>query len=54
MEPSGRAPLRASFTNNNGGPISPFTGSPVHPPPGLSSSDALAYVRARTHVELGP
>jgi hypothetical protein len=54
MEPTGQAPLRASFTNGNGGPISPFTGKPVQPPPGLSPSDRLAYVRARTHVELGP
>jgi YD repeat-containing protein len=41
-------------TNSNGGPINPFTGRPVQPPPGLSSAQRLAYVRARTHVDLGP
>ncbi len=54
MEPSGQAPLRASFTNSSGGPINPFTGRPVQPPAGLSSAQRLAYVRARTHVELFP
>lgn len=54
MEPSGQAPLRASFTNANGGPISPFTGKPIQPPPGLSPAQRLEYIRMRTHVELGP
>ncbi|MBW9210517.1 hypothetical protein KV100_12720 [Mumia sp. zg.B21] len=54
MEPSGQAPLRASFTNPNGGPISPFTGKPVQPPSGLTKPEKLDYIRSRTHVELGP
>lgn len=54
MEPSGQAPLRASFTNSNGGPINPFTGKPVQPPSGLSKAERLQYIRDRTHVELGP
>lgn len=54
MEPSGQAGLRASFTNANGGPINPFTGKPVQPPPGLSKPARLDYIRSRTHIELGP
>lgn len=54
MEPSGQAPLRASFANANGGPINPFTGKPVQPPPGLSTAGRLDYIRSRTHIELGP
>lgn len=54
MEPSGQAGLRASFTNANGGPINPFTGKPVQPPPGLSKPERLDYIRSRTHIELGP
>lgn len=54
MEPSGQAPLRASFTNPNGGPVSPFTGKPVQPPPGLTKAERLDFIRARIHVELGP
>jgi hypothetical protein len=54
MEPSGQTPLRASFTNANGGPVSPFTGKPVQPPSGLSKADRLDYIRSRTHIELGP
>lgn len=53
IEPSGQAPLRASFTNANGGPVSPFTGKPVQPPSGLSKADRLDYIRSRTHIELG-
>ena len=53
MEPSGQAPLRASFTNANGGAISPFTGKPVQPPPGLTKLERRHYVWDRTHVELG-
>ena len=53
MQPSGNAPLRASFTNANGGPINPFTGKPVQPPApsGWSIKD---WVRALTHVEQTP
>lgn len=54
MEPSGQAGLRASFTNANGGPINPFTGKPVQPPPGLSKPERLDYIRSRIHIELGP
>jgi RHS repeat-associated protein len=54
MQPAGKAPLRASFTNARGGPISPFTGKPVQPPPGLSKSERVEYVRERTHVRLEP
>lgn len=54
MEPSGQAGLRASFTNANGGPINPFTGKPVQPPPGDSKPERLDYIRSRTHIELGP
>ncbi len=54
MQPSAQAPLRASFTNASGGPISPFTAKPPQPPPGLTAAERLAWVRARTHLELGP
>jgi hypothetical protein len=53
MEPSGQAPLRASFANANGGPISPFTGKPIQPPPGLTPAQRLEYIRMRTHLALG-
>ncbi len=53
MEPSGQAPLRASFTNANGGPISPFTGKPVQPPQGFTKSERVEFIRSRTHVGLG-
>jgi RHS repeat-associated protein len=54
MEPAGQAPLRASFTNEAGGPISPFTDKPVQPPPGLTAAERKAFVRSRTHIDLGP
>jgi hypothetical protein len=54
MEPSGQAPLRASFENANGQPVGAFTDKPVQPPPGLTKPERLDYIRARTHVELGP
>ncbi len=41
MEPSGQAPLRASFTNANGGPVGAFTDKPVQPPPGLDKPARL-------------
>jgi filamentous hemagglutinin len=51
MEPTNYAPRRVSFENANGGPIDPFTGKPVQPPPGLTKPQRMDYVRARTHVE---
>jgi RHS repeat-associated protein len=53
MQPSGEAPLRASFTNANGGYINPFTGKPVQPPApsGWSMKD---WVRALAHVGQTP
>ncbi|MGJ3192331.1 RHS repeat-associated core domain-containing protein, partial [Paenarthrobacter sp. FR1] len=54
MEPSGGAPLRASFTNANEGPVQPFTGKPVQPPRGLTRPERALYVRERTHIELMP
>jgi len=54
MQPSGQAPLRASFTNANGGPINPFTGKPPQLPPGLTAAQRRAWVRALTHIELQP
>jgi hypothetical protein len=52
MEPSGPAPLRASFTNLNNGPINPFSGKPPQPPRGLDPITRRDYVRNYTHVEL--
>jgi hypothetical protein len=54
MEPSGHVPLRASFTNANEGPVSPFTGKPVQPPSGLSKAERREFTRSRNHVTLGP
>lgn len=61
MEPTVNAPLRASFENANGQPVSAITGRTVQPPglpPGLSKAEArelrLEYIRSRTHVELNP
>ena len=54
MEPSGQAPLRASFTNAQGAPISPFTGKPIQAPPDLTAGARRQYVRNRTHIRLGP
>lgn len=51
--PTGQMPLRASFTNPNGGPIGPFAGKPVQRPSGLTKPERLDYIRSRTHVELG-
>ncbi len=52
MERSGKAPLRASFTNANGGPINPFTERPPQPPKGLSREQRLEFTRKYTHIEL--
>ena len=54
MDPSGPAPSRASFTNSHEKAVSPFTGKPVQPPPGMSKPERKEYIRSRTHVELGP
>lgn len=62
MEPTVNAPLRASFENANGQPVSAITGRTVQPPggipPGLSKAEArelrLEYIRSRTRVELNP
>lgn len=52
MERSGKAPLRASFTNHNGGPINPFTGRPPQPSKELSREQRLDFTRKYTHIEL--
>ena len=52
MEPSGPAPLRASFTNRYDQPINPFTGKPVQPPKKLPINERKKYIRERTHIEL--
>ena len=53
MEPDGRNPRRASFTNGNGGAIDPFTGKPPQPPSGLSRAERKQFVRDRSHVVQG-
>lgn len=52
MQPSGSAPLRASFTNYSHNPINPFTGKPVQPPYKMTTKERKAYIRNRTHIEL--
>jgi hypothetical protein len=52
MEPAGQAPLRASFTNSNNGPINIFTGRPPQPAKGLDSLSKRQFVRENTHLEL--
>ncbi|MFI7273780.1 DUF6531 domain-containing protein [Streptomyces sp. NPDC049879] len=52
MEPSGSAPLRASFESANGQPISPFTGRQPQAPRGMRGAQARQHIRERTHVEL--
>jgi RHS repeat-associated protein len=54
MEPTSQAPLRASFTNRNGGPTDPFTGKPPPRQERLSPAENRTYSRDRTHVELHP
>jgi RHS repeat-associated protein len=54
MEPSGQAPLRASFTDALGNLINPFTGGMPQPPPGVSGAAWRQMMRDLTHVELGP
>jgi hypothetical protein len=54
MDASGQAPQRASFTNGNGQPVDAFSGKPPQPPQGLTTAARKAWVRERTHVELGP
>ena len=53
MEPSGQAPIRASFTNANGGPTNPFTRKPVQPPV-PSGGGMTDWVQALTRVEQTP
>lgn len=53
MEPDGRNPRRASFTNGNGGAVDPFTGKPPQPPSGLSRAERKQFVRDRSHVVQG-
>ncbi|WP_195155558.1 RHS repeat-associated core domain-containing protein [Candidatus Protochlamydia phocaeensis] len=52
MNSSGKAPVRASFTNANQGPINPFTGKPPQPPKGLSKTERLNFTRTYSHLEL--
>jgi len=54
MDPAGQAPLRASFTNKNGGPINPFTGKPPQPSSGLDGIARRQFVRENSHLELIP
>ncbi len=54
MEPSGQAPLRASFTNSNDGAINIFTNKPPQPPKGLDRTGRLDFVRKHSHLELNP
>ncbi len=54
MEPSGQAPLRASFTDSLRNAINPFTGKQPQPPPGVSGAAWRQLMRNLTHVELGP
>ncbi|MCW8125936.1 hemagglutinin repeat-containing protein [Microbulbifer halophilus] len=50
MQPDGRNPRRASFENENGGPIDPATGKPPQPPKGLSRAERKQWIRERTHI----
>lgn len=52
MEPAGKAPLRASFTNSKNGPINIFTGKPPQPVKGLEQNIRRQFVRDFTHLEL--
>ncbi|WP_461165381.1 RHS repeat-associated core domain-containing protein [Arthrobacter sp. R4-81] len=52
MQRSGTAPKRASFTDGNDSPISPFTGRNVPRQRNLNPSENRDYIRSRTHVEL--
>jgi hypothetical protein len=54
MQPSGQAPLRASFENASGNAVNPFSGKPPQPPAGLTRAERLDYIRSRTHVEQTP
>jgi hypothetical protein len=55
MEPSGQAGSRASFTDKNGSPISPFTGKSVQPPNEIKGTpEGRQHIRDRTHIPLGP
>lgn len=54
MDPAGQAPLRASFTNRNGGPINPFTGKPPQPGREMNNMLRREFVRENSHLELVP
>ncbi len=54
LEPAGPAPLRASFTNGNDGPINPFTGKPPQPAKEMTGPCKKQFVRNNTHLELKP
>lgn len=55
MEPSGQAGSRASFTDRNGSPVSPFTGKSVQSPNEIKGTpEGKQYIRDRTHIPLGP
>ncbi len=54
MEPSGPAPLRASFEHPKGGHINPITGKPVQPKKGLTKEQNRINERQQTHLDLEP
>ncbi|MCA4133323.1 RHS repeat-associated core domain-containing protein [Arthrobacter sp. M4] len=54
MEPSGRAKLRASFTDAIGNAINPFTGKQPQPPRGAKGAAWRQTLRELTHIDLGP
>ena len=50
MDATKYASQRASFTNANDGPVSPFTGKPPNPPKEISNTKK--WVRERCHIDL--
>ena len=53
MAPTNYAPWRASFTNSNHGPISPFTGKPPQRPRIFDKGAWKDKIKELTHVGLG-